>query len=91
MYPGVEDVWTDSVCERGAVIFQIFKTHISSKAKKRYGHSFWMTSPALLHEARVIAHATVHLYQGVDARVSSCGKQARDSSPAPIATATVGQ
>src|ERR1700733_6044842 len=30
MYPGVEDIWTDFVCGRNVVIFQIFETHVSS-------------------------------------------------------------
>src|ERR1700689_3205698 len=51
MDPGVEDIWTIFVCGRNVIIFQIFKTHISSKAKKRYGHSLWMDVPGSFHEA----------------------------------------
>jgi hypothetical protein len=83
MYPGVEDVWTNLICGRSVVVFQIFKAHISRKAKKRYGHSLWMNVPGSFHEARVIPYAAVHLYQGIDAKVSCCRKQARSSAPAP--------
>ena len=55
MYPAVEDVWTNFVCGRSVVVFQIFKAYISRKAKKRYGHSLWMNVPGSFHEAGVIA------------------------------------
>lgn len=70
MYPGVEDVGTNFVCGRSVIIFQIFKTHVSSKEKKRYRHSLWMNVPGSIYHSGVIAHAAVHLYKGIDANVS---------------------
>jgi hypothetical protein len=81
--PRIQNIRTVFVCGRNIVILQIFKTHNSSKAKKRYGHSLWMNVPGSFHEARVIAYAAVHLHKGIDARVSCCGQQARDSSSTP--------
>jgi hypothetical protein len=57
MCPGVEDVWTNFVCGRSVVVFQIFKTHISSKAKKRYRHSLWMNDVAMT--GKILAQISV--------------------------------
>src|ERR1700733_1932047 len=70
MYPAVQDVWANFVCRRSAVDFQIFKAHISRKAKERYGHLLWMNVSGSSHEAGVITHAAVQFHQGMDARVS---------------------
>ena len=94
MYPGVQNVWTHDVC-RGAVMMSVNifeKIRIApGEEKKRYGHPLWMNIAGHLHEARVIAQAAVHGYQGIDAGVSCCRKQARSSAPAPAQDGDLGQ
>jgi hypothetical protein len=86
VYPGVQNAWTHDVC-RGSVVISVNvfkKVRIApGEEKKRYGHPLRMNVTGHLHEARIIAHAAVHGYQGVNAGLSCCRKQARSSAPAP--------
>src|ERR1700677_938450 len=83
--PGVQNVRTRNVCRGSVISAYVFKKVriASGEEKKWYSHPLRTDVASHFHEARVIAHAAVHGYQGIDAGVSCRREQARRSAPTP--------
>src|SRR6478672_8580087 len=89
-----QNVWTRDVCRWTVIIsLNIFKkVRIpSGEEKKRYCNLLRMNVPGHYYEPRVIAHAAIHGYQGIDAGISRRRKQARNSAPTPAHHSDGGQ